>query len=1150
MASRLLPSRKKQWPKILGGLLLTLAVLYFVFTSGVFIKAVVLPQVGSALNSELTADGVSLSPFSSLTLRQVKLTPKGEEPLATIALVQVRYSLIAILRGNVQVDEVVIDSPVITVVEHPDGTGNLANLLAGLGKSSKSSTKSASEPPRINIGKVSLKNATLRQTRQIAEGKAEFAEISGLEISLDQLGNGKAGRLMIAAGATLTKVTGDRLVAKTTGSFEVALDDMLMPKSVKGALGLDLTAATGLFKDFTGLGAALDLDASATELTQLRFAFRQQGQEVGRIALRGPFDLAKKETRITYEIAGIDRRVLGLAGAIIGFDFGATTVSATGRVDVAQLGSLIASNGRLTVADFSLGTTNGVTPALNVSFGYKTSVNLADKTALIEQADFSVKQAAGELVKGSLDRPMNVAWDKAQPGFREATYTVAIKGFELAKWRALAGPSLPEGALDLALKLTAQNDGRLLKFTLDSEVRDIAMAINQTRLSDLKAALHVDGALEEFNSLAVEHLSLDLRHGNTPVAALSSIINFKAKNREVGLQFNGELPIPAVLGLYPVKDVEFAKGLLKFSGQYATTLTATNASADVTLSDLTGRASSLQFKDYQARLSAAVNVLRGTVSLQRLNLALQSGFQSGGSFDLEGKYELAAKTGEVRFKSVNLNQNALAPFVAAAIAPNRLVSVALDIGGSAVLNLAGESSVKGDFKVSDFRAEDPLRRLPTSPLAFGLQIDAGQRGAVTDLRQLQLALGPTSLARNELRVAGKFDLNATNPAPSFLNVKSDGLDLTTLYNLFAGDGASTKAPAAEKPAAQSSSTASTAPAEPAPLKLPFSQFDFDLDVQRIYLREMAVSNWVAKAKLNQGVIKLDPFSLTLNGAPVTAKANANVGVPGYTYELAFAADKIPVPPISRSFLTGERLDLHGLVAAKADLKGAGITGPNLRKNLAGQIEFSGTGLDYQITALQSPLLKTLVSFLSTILRLPNVTQSPLDTIAAKVTAGQGNIDLTEARVVSPAVLVEARGRIQLADVITNSPINIPVSISVPKDGKYDKLPDLLTMKGTLGKPDPSYDPLAIPGILLRLPGGVGSAVGSGLNKLGDSVGKVTGGLLGGKPGDTNSPSKAGVLGGALNGLFGGSANTNAPAGDTNAPKPAFNPLDLFNKLKK
>lgn len=1184
MASSLLPAKKKKWPVVLGVTALVFLLLYFVLTSGAFIKGMVLPQVGGSLGSDLTAEDVSLSPFSSLTLRQVKLTPKGEDTLATVAEVRLRYSLVALLRGGLKVDEVTVDTPVITVTERADGKGNLQKLLSSLSKSDNSSKpKSSSEAPKVDVRNVSLKNGTLRQTRQVAGGKADTVEVSGLNVTLDQLGNAAAGKLTLSAALAMSQAAGGQLAAKAGGSFAVELDAQLHPKSLKGDLALDVASATGAFKDVAALGTTLTLDVGATELTQLRLSFRQNGQDLGKLSLRGPYDLEKKETRITYEIAGIDRRVLGIAGAMFGMDFGATTVSATGRVDVAQLGTLVASNGKFAVSNLSLATTNGVTPTLDAALEYKISVNLSEKTALVERSELTVTQAGRELVRGTLDRPMNIAWDRAQPGFREATYSLTLTGFELAPWRALAGPSLPAGTVDTTVKITAQNDGRMLKFTVGSNVRNVVLNVGATRLSELGAALQVTGSVEDFVKLNVDELKLDLRHGKDSLGSFNGLLHLHTKDHELGAQLDGQVPLPPVLALHPVTNLVVGNGVLKFSGQLGAKVGGTNVSMDVSLADFTGSVGTMQFKDYQTRVTAAADLIRGTLSLQRLNLALQDGIKPGGSFDVSGKFELAAKTGKLEFKTIDLNQNALTPFVAAAIAPNRLVSIGLDLNGSATVDLAGESRVKGGLKVANFLVDDPTKRLPATPLGFGVNFDVGQKGSVTDLRAIQLALGPTASLANELLIAGKIDLGTNAPSPSALSLKSDGLDFTALYNLFAG-GATTNKPAVTTAKAPAPAPKDTPDVEPAAIKLPFQQFDLDVNLAKVLLREVAISNWVTKVSIRQSVVTLDPFSLGINGAPVTAKGRFDVGVPGYTYDLTLNGDKIPLPPFVNSFQPERSGQIGGTTGLKVALKGAGVTGTSLGKNLNGQVEFAASDLNLKLGDVKSPTLKAIVNIvigLPELIRSPGLgtfakltglgaggtdkaggwvdefSQSPIASIAARAVAGGGKVDLQQAQVMSAAFQVDARGTITINPVLTNSTLEIPVAIAL-KDSLGQKIglastgapftpmPDFLTMKGTVGvpKPDIAYTKLALLAgkASLGIAGGAAGAIGEKANGLLNALGG--GAKTNGVPAATNTTSK--VLN-ALD-LF-TKPKTNATPADTNAPA-TINPLDLFKKPKK
>jgi len=130
--------------------------------------------------------------------------------------------------------------------------------------------------------------------------------------------------------------------------------------------------------------------------------------------------------------------------------------------------------------------------------------------------------------------------------------------------------------------------------------------------------------------------------------------------------------------------------------------------------------------------------------------------------------------------------------------------------------------------------------------------------------------------------------------------------------------------------------------------------------------------------------------------------------------------------------------------------------------------------------------------------------------------GSGRINLQQGIVRSPAFEADATGTVTLAPVLTNSALDIPVSVLLERsvaqklnlagntspNATYAKLPDFLTMKGTLGnsKPDTKYTVLV--GVALQALSGAGGKNQGLLQGLG--------GLLGGSPpSNTNaSPSTA------------------------------------------
>jgi hypothetical protein len=98
--------------------------------------------------------------------------------------------------------------------------------------------------------------------------------------------------------------------------------------------------------------------------------------------------------------------------------------------------------------------------------------------------------------------------------------------------------------------------------------------------------------------------------------------------------------------------------------------------------------------------------------------------------------------------------------------------------------------------------------------------------------------------------------------------------------------------------------------------------------------------------------------LALNSAPVSAEADINLGVAGYEYAVAFNGDRIPLEPLANSFSPTYRGQAKGEVLAAFKIRGAGVTGPSLQKNLAGALNLSFTNAEIQLVGARAKALLT------------------------------------------------------------------------------------------------------------------------------------------------------------------------------------------------
>ena len=300
--------------------------------------------------------------------------------------------------------------------------------------------------------------------------------------------------------------------------------------------------------------------------------------------------------------------------------------------------------------------------------------------------------------------------------------------------------------------------------------------------------------------------------------------------------------------------------------------------------------------------------------------------KSGGAFDLAGTFNPAQKSADLKLDFSGLNENVLRPFVEPLLAGKRAASVSINGTLSGQYNPLAGSAVKANVQVANLVVKDPRQQLPATPLAVGLQVDASLNQQTADVRQFQIALTPTALAANQLQFSGQVDFSKTKAIQGQLKLAADSLDLTRYYDLFAG-GTNLAAKSAAAPATASAS----ADQEPAAVSLPLRNFTFAVDIGRVYLHEVAISNLLATVKVDGGHILLKPFQLALNGAPVNATADIDLGVRGYQYKFSFAAQNIPLAPLVSTLQPARAGQMGGTLTAAAQINGAGITGASLKK---------------------------------------------------------------------------------------------------------------------------------------------------------------------------------------------------------------------------
>jgi hypothetical protein len=488
---------------------------------------------------------------------------------------------------------------------------------------------------------------------------------------------------------------------------------------------------------------------------------------------------------------------------------------------------------------------------------------------------------------------------------------------------------------------------------------------------------------------------------------------------------------------------------------------------------------------------------------------------------------MAKQSGRIEAKLSDFNQDGIGPFLQSALGEKQLVSVHLAGTAGADYNAQGDSAVKADLQVTNLVVNDPANQIPATPLEAKVRLDASLRNKVVDLRQFLIGLTPTDRATNVFQLAGRVDISNTNAVTGSLKLAADSLDVTRYYDLFAGEKTPQKK--TEKPAepkqprnrrGQQTETATPTPqTEPPAVNLPVRDFAVDVNIGSFYLRELAISNWQAAIKVDGGHVVVSPFQLAINNAPVTAKVDLDLGVPGYQYDIAFHALGIPVAPLANSFSPDYRDQAKGDLSADLTLKGAGTTGTSLQKNLGGEVNVVFTNANIKLVGSK---IHPIVAVIATALRVPETADAPINWMVANVKIADGKINLTQCQLAGEAYAANSQGVVTIAPVLTNSPIeNIPIEVSLSRslahragiktanqdpNAAYVQLGRVAHIEGKLGDPKPKADTARIAML-------------------------TAGSLVGGEAGQ--------ILRG-LGGMPSGQSTTNAPATDatTNPPPPS------------
>src|SRR5713226_1345687 len=660
------PRKPRRWLRrlawIAGGLFLLLFLAYFVATSAPFLKVVILPKVGSALHAAITVEDASLHPFFSVSLSGLEVRTTGPAPLLTAKEVVARYSLWDIIGGKINVREVRLVSPVVTIIENADGTSNLDPLLKSSAEEGKKPPPPVqSSAPQLEVRNVSLTNATVRRLVTRTNGVREILELANVNLTLDRLQNGQAGNLALAADVALTRelpptqtATNDALEGRIAGAFEFVLGAELQPHEINGNTTLQVSKAAGSFADLAGVAAALECELTATELKQVALSFKQNDKSLGQIRASGPLELAKSEGKVKIEI-GIDRHVLNLAGAMLGMDFGQTTISAAYEVDISKAGKLVAAAGKLNVNQLSITQKGATTKHLDLQLENNVVVDLEAKSAVVNSFTLSGTQDQKALLRGALTRRMQLSFGGAANATGESAFDLAVTDLNLTDWKPFLGTSPPLGKIGLTLNLVSKQDGKNLSAVLTAQVDDLTASFGSNRVAGVSVNFKTSLLVDNFKQVTVDNYSLEVALQKLTALTLSGRAKYDLATQEADVEAELQVLVARLLPILANPQLAATSGAFELSARVVQKPVAgppgANPQMQVTakfaLTNFSGNLADARLQNFTAAIESEISIAGQRLQIQRLNGALSQAAQAGGSFEFTENYDVNNREGQL-----------------------------------------------------------------------------------------------------------------------------------------------------------------------------------------------------------------------------------------------------------------------------------------------------------------------------------------------------------------------------------------------------------------------------------------------------------------------------------------------------------------------
>ncbi|MHA1575687.1 MAG: hypothetical protein ACTSXL_06100, partial [Alphaproteobacteria bacterium] len=376
---------------------------------------------------------------------------------------------------------------------------------------------------------------------------------------------------------------------------------------------------------------------------------------------------------------------------------------------------------------------------------------------------------------------------------------------------------------------------------------------------------------------------------------------------------------------------------------------------------------------------------------------------------------------------------------------------------------------------------------------FEWVLDADVINNKLKINDCTVSLYPADWKTNILNLKGSLYLFPTNFQNHIL-LSADKFDCTSLINvLFPFEEEPTKKIRKKKKSKSKSKKKKVAiqtkkiEKEPGAFALSNYYLVFNVDINELRGREIDFAPFKIYSSLSNNFLNIITRDVKLNKGPVFAELNAELGVPGYSYEAEIDADNIPLTPSVNSVFHEAHNDISGNLFAEGQISGKGVTLKNINENLKGDCFATikdGKFLDFAILEKIGKKIKfdSLRSHVFSICELKadikdgffniNKLQLKSKTISLDV---KGKIDFDEKLDLN--ILMGLSGG-AIETILSNQHYKVNFLKAIVADNFY-KMPFPIKLGGTISDPRIEADFRSFMPLLLKTTGGnIADSVGS------------------------------------------------------------------------